>query len=132
MDRGRDRVSQTSPFYTASANSTPSLIFVHGLGSNPDTTWEKANSSYACEERPCDASFGKERVNWVTDFLPDDLPDALRQRTRAFFFNYNSYWQRDASWGRRRVFAQELLHEVFDLAESVRDSALAVKLLHKY
>jgi hypothetical protein len=51
---------------------------VHGLGSNPDTTW------------------GPKGSNWVSDFLPHDIPAALHKDIRVFFYNYDSYWKRDA------------------------------------
>lgn len=35
-------------------------------------------------------------MNWVSDFLPNDLPTAIRKDTRIFFYNYDSYWKRDA------------------------------------
>jgi hypothetical protein len=51
---------------------------VHGLGSNPDTTW------------------GPKERNWINNFLPQDIPITLRKDVRLFFFNYDSYWKRDA------------------------------------
>ncbi|OSS44355.1 hypothetical protein B5807_10962 [Epicoccum nigrum] len=54
------------------------IVFVHGLGSNPDTTW------------------GPRDNNWVSNFLPQDIPAALHTEIRIFFYNYDSYWKRDA------------------------------------
>lgn len=51
---------------------------MHGLGSNPDTTWGPRDS------------------NWVSNFLPQDIPAALHEEIRVFFYNYDSYWKRDA------------------------------------
>ena len=55
-----------------------SIIFVHGLGSNPDTTW------------------GLKDKNWVNHFLPEDIPVEAQNDIRIFFYNYDSYWKRDA------------------------------------
>jgi len=55
-----------------------SIIFVHGLGSNPDTTW------------------GPKDSNWISDFLPQDIPAAFHKEIRVYFYNYESYWKRDA------------------------------------
>ncbi|KNG46426.1 alpha beta-hydrolase [Stemphylium lycopersici] len=54
------------------------IVFVHGLGSNPDTTW------------------GPKGSNWISDFLPHDIPAALHKEIRVYFYNYDSYWKRDA------------------------------------
>jgi hypothetical protein len=36
-------------------------------------------------------------VTWVRDFLPVDLvSDGGHQDIRLFFYNYDSYWKRDA------------------------------------
>ena len=60
-------------------------MFVHGLGSNPDTTWTaKAPGS------------SKDKVCWVTDFLPEDIPPQMRDDVRLYFYNYDSFWKRDA------------------------------------
>lgn len=90
-----------------------SLVFVHGLDSNPETAWEKKNSSYVCATSLCAPSLGKEKVNWVLDLLPEDLPDPVRHRTRAFFYNYNYCGQR------RRANAVDLLDNLMSLIEIV-------------
>lgn len=60
-------------------------MFVHGLGSNPDTTWTaKAPGS------------SKDKVCWVTDFLPEDIPPHKRDNVRLYFYNYDSFWKKDA------------------------------------
>ena len=51
---------------------------MHGLGSNPDTTW------------------GPKGSNWVSDFLPHDIPLEFHKEIRIFFCNHDSYWKRDA------------------------------------
>ena len=63
-----------------------SVVFVHGLGSDPDCTWTAKNAS----------SSESGYINWVVDFLPNDLPGDVKNGTRLFFYNYNTYWKRDA------------------------------------
>ncbi|XDG01967.1 hypothetical protein ABKA04_001582 [Annulohypoxylon sp. FPYF3050] len=98
------------------------IIFVHGLGSNPDTTWSAQNKSYICErsnrigDDQCGRVAGKERVNWVTDFFHDDIPLDLRTKTRAFFYNYDSYWMRDAIEEQRETLGKELFEQVVSIA----------------
>ncbi|KAI0097334.1 hypothetical protein GGR51DRAFT_566660 [Nemania sp. FL0031] len=78
------------------------IIFVHGLGSNPDTTWRARRCTTKLETSAVPkASEAPEHacqdVNWVIDFLPDDLRfDEVRQDIRLFFYNYDAYWKRDA------------------------------------
>ncbi|KAJ5393627.1 uncharacterized protein N7487_011268 [Penicillium crustosum] len=61
------------------------IIFVHGLGSNPDTTWRarrSTNTLHPIEEtRPNSEKY----VNWVSDFLPSDIPqrDAVYTRLQS-------------------------------------------------
>ena len=39
---------------------------------------------------------GDQYVNWVSDLLPDDLPSSSHGDNRIFFYNFDSYWKRDA------------------------------------
>ncbi|KAJ5503479.1 hypothetical protein N7463_006353 [Penicillium fimorum] len=88
------------------------IIFVHGLGSNPDTTWRAGkftNSSHPTNEnRPNSEQY----VNWVSDFLPSDLPHEVRQDARIFFYNYDSYWKRDAVYTRLQSVGTHLLEHI--------------------
>lgn len=85
---GRVRIYPVECFDFADINS---IIFVHGLGSNPDTTWRarrSTNTSHPIEEtRPNSEKY----VNWVSDFLPSDIPPEVRKDARIFFYNYDSY-----------------------------------------
>ncbi|KAL8909884.1 MAG: hypothetical protein Q9171_004797 [Xanthocarpia ochracea] len=75
------------------------IIFVHGLGSNPDTTW-------GLRDGQC----------WVSDFLPQDIPVSFRKDIRIFFYNYDSYWKRDAVQARlRRSGGQKRLEQTRNL-----------------
>ncbi|KAF2003883.1 hypothetical protein P154DRAFT_519784 [Amniculicola lignicola CBS 123094] len=70
------------------------IIFVHGLGSNPDTTW------------------GPKGTCWVSDFLPQDIPAAFHKDVRIFFYNYDSYWKRDAVQARLWSLGKSLLDRI--------------------
>ncbi|KAI9777909.1 MAG: hypothetical protein M1816_004381 [Peltula sp. TS41687] len=67
------------------------IIFVHGLGSNPDTTWRARKT-----ESNLEATHDQEYVCWVSDFLQQDIPATVRRDIRVFFYNHDSFWQRDA------------------------------------
>jgi hypothetical protein len=101
-----------------------SIVLVHGLGSNPDTTWlaeapeSSVNSDASGLPNDASTSGAKVYVNWVTDFLVHDLDCAHRSTTRVFFFNYDSYWKRDALETRLSSMADKLLSNL----ELVRDS----------
>ncbi|RYP01145.1 hypothetical protein DL765_010878 [Monosporascus sp. GIB2] len=87
------------------------IILVHGLGSNPDTTWQKLakGGSHNHADLPPP---GKKYVNWVTDFLCEDLDPDVRRHVRVFFYNYDSYWMRDAVKERRSRLGQDLFEDV--------------------
>jgi hypothetical protein len=50
--------------------------------------------------------------NWITHFLPDDLPQEVLPHTRAFFYNYDSYWYRDALEAQLWDLGERLLFHV--------------------
>lgn len=83
-----------------------SIVFVHGLGSNPDTTWQARRLA----DTP-DANSDR-YVNWVSEFLPDDLPPITRKDTRLYFYNYDSYWKRDAVQTRLWDLGEKLLEHI--------------------
>lgn len=51
-------------------------------------------------------------VTWVRDFLPDDLPPSIREDVRMFFYNYDSYWKRDALDTRLTNLGSALLERI--------------------
>ncbi|KEZ46825.1 hypothetical protein SAPIO_CDS0134 [Scedosporium apiospermum] len=53
-------------------------------------------------------------VNWVTDFLSDDLPPAIRSDVRLFFYNYDSYWERAAVYTRLQTLGNDLLEHILN------------------
>jgi hypothetical protein len=92
-------------------SATYSIVFVHGLGSNPDTTW-RAGPPRADPANPKAPDSGDEDVCWVTNFLPHDLPSPVRRKTRIFFYNHDSYWKREAVQTRLWNLAGNMLHHV--------------------
>ena len=103
-----------------------SLIFVHGLGSNPDTTWLSRNQSHPCaapdivDRVSCTLLHGTEHVNWVTDLFYHDLSPSLQINSRAFFYNYDSYWMRDGIEERRIRLGVELFESIVLMHSKVR------------
>ncbi|KAF2199390.1 hypothetical protein GQ43DRAFT_482494 [Delitschia confertaspora ATCC 74209] len=86
------------------------VIFVHGLGSNPDTTWGSKK-----QKHPGALQTGNEKgwqSCWVTDFLPEDVPEEYRKDVRLYFYNYDSYYQRDAPQERLQTFASNMLRRI--------------------
>ncbi|KAK3361036.1 hypothetical protein B0T24DRAFT_671680 [Lasiosphaeria ovina] len=102
----------------ACANSSPAradgldIVFVHGLGSNPDTTWRAAKHATAANTPEAAATDGERFVNWVSDFLPGDILPASSTDVRIFFYNYDSYWKRDAVHTRLTNLGNELLEHI--------------------
>ncbi|KAK3317106.1 hypothetical protein B0H66DRAFT_576700 [Apodospora peruviana] len=75
----------------AGANGLPTrkdgfdIIFVHGLGSNPDTTW-RATKLAATVDTPEEAATDNAQfVNWVSDFLPIDILEATNTDRDALY-----------------------------------------------
>ena len=73
-----------------------SIIFVHGLGSNPDITW-KAKISAASPE----TSDSKDYVCWVTDFLPQDIGPETLQNLCVFFLQITIHSGREGCCSER-------------------------------
>lgn len=82
---------------------------MHGLGSNPDTTWQARRATDS----------GEEDVTWVSDFLPDDLHHLEAGDIRLYFFNFESFWKRDAVQVRLATIGNDFLEH---MANSIRRS----------
>lgn len=87
------------------------MVFVHGLASNPDTTW-RARPPQTHQTNLKAVDTGKQDVCWVTDLLLDDIPPAVLRKTRIFFYNHDSYWKRDAVQTRLWNLAGNMLQHV--------------------
>jgi hypothetical protein len=87
-----------------------SIIFVHGLGSDPIKSWSIVPKPVADDAHILNSN--KRSVNWVQDFLAKDLkkwrPDAHRS-VRAYWYGYNSSWMLDAPVVTVRSLAKGLL-----------------------
>lgn len=66
------------------------VVFVHGLGAFPDSTWRKTKN-------PAD-------IQWVRDLLPKDV-----EMARLLFFNYDSTTYNDAPQKQLEDYASDLL-----------------------
>ncbi|KAJ5902856.1 hypothetical protein N7495_003384 [Penicillium taxi] len=70
------------------------IIFVHSLGSNPNTTWRARTS-----------------IN-TPDRTEPRQPNKIRKDARIFFYNYDSYWKRDAVYTRLTSVGNSLLEHI--------------------
>ena len=89
-----------------------SIIFVHGLGSNPDTTWRAKYSTNISEAPAKSQPRNKRYACWITDFLPYDIPSSFPGDIRLFFYNYDSYWANDAVDTRLMKLGNEFLGHI--------------------
>ena len=82
---------------------------MHGLGYDPKKSWVwKAHSNE--EKRTVKAGLQNEKVNWLKDLLPKDLPKA-----RVLAFNYESrWWDKDASSQRTDTCSRLMLRALHD------------------
>ena len=83
------------------------IIFAHGLGCNLDPTW-----TIQTRHSKSSATDMKDIVSWISDFLPQDLRPSIHEHTRVFFYNHDSYWQRDAVQTRLWSLDEGLLHRI--------------------
>lgn len=88
-----------------------SIVFVHGLGAFPDTTWQKRPGQSVHD------SISGQPISWIRDLLAQDLREA-----RLIFFNYDSTTYNDAPHKDLRDMAMELL-QAFDVSR-LRQSPL--------
>ncbi len=84
--------------------TTNSIVFVHGLGAFPDTTWQKRS------EQTVHATDSEQQISWIRDFLAQDLRQA-----RLMFFNYDSTTYNDAPQKNLQDIGAELL-QAFDVS----------------
>lgn len=88
-----------------------SIVFIHGLGAFPDTTWQKR------PEQSAKGTVSGQQISWIRDLLAQDLREA-----RLMFFNYDSTTYNDAPQKDLQDIGMELLH-AFD-ASRLRQSPL--------
>ena len=100
-----------------------SIIFVHGLGSNPDTTWQ-------ARKRSIELGSDRERgVCWVTDYLPEDLSAIVGQGVRLFFYNHDSFWKQDAVQTRLSDLSNALLNRISSTIKTTNEVSTSITLL---
>ncbi|KIW70685.1 hypothetical protein PV04_02930 [Phialophora macrospora] len=100
------------------------LVFVHGLGSNPDTTWRAAIPTNASQPNQNDApnsAVSYEYVWWVRDLLPEDIPPSIRENIRAFHYNYDSSYLREAPQTLLRGLGNALVHDLDGMLEETEN-----------
>ena len=88
------------------------IVFVHGLGSQPDSTWRAEKRLDALESQHGKQLKRKEYVYWVKDFLAPDLAATGHEGIRLFHYNYDSAYYRDASEKRLQDLGDQLLSRI--------------------
>ncbi|KAI9860939.1 MAG: hypothetical protein M1813_005618 [Trichoglossum hirsutum] len=74
-----------------------SLVFVHGLGSDRVKAWStKRKDAFTRRWGNGLALKHLEEVNWVSDFLQEDLRPEIRGFVRTYLYGYDSGWMIDA------------------------------------
>jgi hypothetical protein len=102
-------LQQKSRTSTTGNGASPILtvIWVHGLGSNPDTTW--LGSTPRDGQDPRDTLPPRFPVNWIEDLLFPDLVASSESAIEMFHYNYESYWLRDSVQQRLPRMAEDML-----------------------
>ena len=88
------------------------IIFVHGLGSQPDSTWRAERRVEAPSLQDDNQRLQKNYVYWVNDYLIPDLASKGRCGIRLFYYNYDSAYYRDASEKRLEDLGDQLLSRI--------------------
>ncbi len=99
------------------------VIFVHGLGSHPDSTWRAERGVEALSSQNGSQRQQKEYVYWVKDYLIPDLASKGGCDLKMFYYNYDSAYYRDASDKRLQDLGDQLLSRI----SSRRQSAKSVR-----
>ncbi|OQV07540.1 Tetratricopeptide repeat-containing protein [Cladophialophora immunda] len=103
---------QVAGFGESTTYQGTDIIFVHGLNANPDTTWSVPAEPLEAQQsllKPNSETPAQDRVRWIEDFLPNDLPVPLKEHLRVFYYNHDSYVAREARQTRLRHLGEELL-----------------------
>ena len=95
------------------------IIFVHGLGSQPDSTWRAEKKEEALALQFANQRRQKKYVYWVNDFLAPDLVSKGRRGIRLFYYNYDSAYYRDASEKRLQDLGNQLLLRISSRRQSL-------------
>lgn len=88
------------------------IIFVHGLGSQPDSTWRAKRRVKDLSSQNASQRQQKEYVYWVSEYLIPDLAFKGRRGLRLFYYNYDSAFYRDASEKRLQDLGDQLLSRI--------------------
>ncbi len=96
------------------------VIFVHGLGSHPDSTWRAEKGLEALPSQKGSQRQQKEYVYWVKDYLIPDLASKGRCHLRLFYYNYDSAYYRDASDKRLQDLGDQLLAGISSRRQSAQ------------
>ena len=67
-----------------------SIVIVHGLASDPFTTWSPRKAKQS-PETSSELAKSPESESWVADWLPQEL-ERRRLRSRIMIFKHNSAW----------------------------------------
>ncbi len=95
------------------------IIFVHGLGSQPDFTWRAEQRVEALALQYGNQRQQKEYVYWVKDYLIPDLASKSRRGIRLFHYNYDSAYYRDASEKRLQDLGDQLVSRISSRKQSL-------------
>lgn len=95
------------------------IIFVHGLGSQPDSTWRARRRLEALALQDGNQRQQKEYVYWVNEYLSPDLISKGRRGIRLFYYNYDSAYYRDASETRLQDLGDQLLSRISSRRQSL-------------
>lgn len=97
---------------TDGQDNGPDIIFVHGLGSQPDSTWRAERRVETPSVQDGDRRHQKEYVYWINDYLAPDLVFKGHRGVRLFYYNYDSAYYRDASDKRLQDLGDQLLSRI--------------------